>query len=67
MTEPLARATSRFELELQPESPGRPWRATLRQSGSDDAVRFDSPLALLRHLVKLTIDEPTAPRPRGLR
>jgi hypothetical protein len=67
MTEPFAHATSRFELELQPESPGRPWRATLRLSGSDDAVRFDSPLALLRHLVKLTVDEPTAPHPRGLR
>lgn len=67
MTDPVVPASSRFELELQPQTAAQPWRATLRQPGSDRVVQFDSPLDLARHLAQLTLDEPTAPRHRGLR
>lgn len=67
MPEPAVAAPTRFELELQPDSPSQRWRATLRAAGSDEVVQFDSPLALARHLARLTFDATAAPHRRGLR
>jgi hypothetical protein len=50
----------RFVLEVQPEATQTRWHATLRPTGGE-AVEFESPIALLRHLAAATL----LPRERG--
>lgn len=53
-------APQHFELVVQPPQPGRPWHATLVARPAGEPAEFDSPLALLRHLLRLTLpDTPT--------
>ncbi len=56
---PALAATLHYTLELQPETAAQPWRAVLRPAGAgvdpaaaDDALVFDTPLALARHLAQ---------------
>jgi hypothetical protein len=44
----------RFDLEVQPEARDIAWHACLREHASGERAEFDSPLALLRHLVQRT-------------
>ena len=50
-----------FRLEVQPETPTRPWHATLRlestQSDKAPPLEFDSPLDLARHLANLGLEQ----------
>jgi hypothetical protein len=69
-TTPAPAAPLRYTLELQPETAAQPWRAVLRPAGAgvdpaaaDDALVFDTPLALARHLAQFM----APPRRCGLR
>jgi hypothetical protein len=69
-TAPPPAAPLRYTLELQPETAAQPWRAVLRPAGAgvdpaapDDALVFDTPLALARHLAQFM----APPRRYGLR
>jgi hypothetical protein len=55
--EPDPAPIQRFALEVQPEDLHRPWHAWLRNGGGE-ALEFDSPLELLRHLLSLNAQPP---------
>ena len=52
-------AILRFELEVRTASAVDTWRATLRVVPDGEAIAFDSPLALLRHIARQTVGEST--------
>jgi hypothetical protein len=61
-TAPPPAAPLHYTLELQPETAASPWRAVLRPAGvgvdpvaADDALVFDTPLALARHLAQFLV------------
>lgn len=65
---PAPAARLHYTLELQPETAAQPWRAVLRRAGvdpaaADDALVFETPLALARHLAQFL----APPRRPGLR
>lgn len=69
-TSPAPAAPLHFTLELQPETATQPWRAVLQPAeaggdpaAADDALVFDTPLALARHLAQFL----APPRRPGLR
>lgn len=48
--------TTIFQLEVQPETPLRPWHATLR-SEHHRPLEFETPLELARHLANLGLEQ----------
>lgn len=67
---PAPTAPRHYTLELQPETAAQPWRAVLRPAraavdprAAEDALVFDTPLALARHLAQFL----APPRRSGLR
>lgn len=45
-------AALHFELEVQPETAGCPWRALLKPRNGEPAIEFDTPLALARYVAQ---------------